>query len=295
MKDYYKALETVESATAAEIKTAFKKLAKKYHPDVNEGNPKAEERFKEISEAYEVLGKEKERQKYDHARSGRGSFNFGGFSHHGPFEDFFHSSSGGAQSNFINEILNSLNLGGSSHREKKESSGFDSIFGSRNNYGSPHNSGNSATLKVPLKTAITGGQMQVNGLPGGSQAITIPEGIKDGSVISVNTKNGSCRLKLTIEDEHPFKIKGANIETTIRVNLTQATIGSKIKLKDPRNQDFIVTIPAGSQHGDALRLRGLGLSGGDLIVKVEVTIPKNLTEDEKKCFIELAQKMNWRY
>jgi DnaJ-class molecular chaperone len=72
-------------------------------------------------------------------------------------------------------------------------------------------------------------------------------------------------------------------------------LGSKIKLKDPRNQDFILTIPPGSQNGDVLRLRNLGLAGGDLLVKIEIAIPKELSENEKQYFIELAGKMNWRY
>ncbi len=289
MKDYYKILEVSQNASKEEIKKAFKRLAKKHHPDINKGDKKAEERFKEVSEAYEVLGRDDERRKYDDARSGRGSFRFEGFSKDGPFGDFFYSSSGSA-SDMFSEILKNFNFG-SSRDGSTGFSGFDSLFGSRSNRGGQH----AATLKVPLITAMAGGKVQVSGLPGGTQTLDIPAGSANGSIIQVKTSSGSMKLKLEIEDEHPFKVKGDNIETTICVNIAQAVLGSKIKLKDPRNQDFILTIPAGSQNGDALRLRGLGLPGGDLLVKIEVAIPKNLSDEEKKHFIELANRMNWRY
>ncbi|HQB82538.1 MAG TPA: DnaJ domain-containing protein [Candidatus Rifleibacterium sp.] len=298
MKDYYKILEVPQNASKEDIKKAFKRLAKKYHPDINKGDHRAEEKFKEISEAYEVLGRDDERQKYDAARLGRGSFNFEGFSKEGPFGDVFSSGSGNT-GDFFEQILSSLNLGGGRGRGKSGGSpfgGFESFFGSRGHGGhGGHSQQSTATLKVPLSTAVTGGKVQVSGLPGGTQTIDIPSGSTNGLVFHVSTSGGSYNLKLEIEDEHPFKVKGHNIETTICVNLAQAVLGSKIKLKDPRGQDFILTIPPGSQHGDALRLRGLGLPGGDLMVKIEVAIPKNLSEDEKKHFAELATKMGWRY
>lgn len=292
MKDYYKILEVPQNASKEDIKKAFKRLAKKNHPDINKADKHAEEKFKEISEAYEVLGREDERQKYDAAKSGQGSFNFEGFSKEGPFGDFFYSNSG-SSGDIFSEILKNLNLGGSGRKSGGSPfGGFESFFGSK---GGNHAPQASATLKVPLTTALAGGKVQVSGLPGGTQTIDIPSGSTNGSIFKVSTSGGSYSLKLEIEDEHPFKVKGQHIETTICVNLAQAVLGSKIKLKDPRNQDFILTIPPGSQHGDTLRLRGIGLPGGDLLVKIEVAIPRNLNDDEKKHFAELATKMGWRY
>ncbi|EKD84219.1 MAG: DnaJ protein, partial [uncultured bacterium] len=206
MKDYYKILEVTESATKEDIKKAFKRLAKKYHPDINKGDNKAEERFKEVSEAYEVLGREDERRKYDAARSGRGSFNFEGFSKEGPFGDFFHSSSGNA-SDMFSEILKNFNFG-SSRDGSTGFSGFDSLFGSRPKRESQH----AATLKVPLITAMAGGKVQVSGLPGGTQTLDIPAGAANGSILQVKTSSGNFKLKLEIEDEHPFKVKDNNVE-----------------------------------------------------------------------------------
>lgn len=292
MQDYYKILEVTQEATQEDIKKSFKRLAKKYHPDINKGKANTEEKFKEISEAYEVLGREKERQKYDDARSGRGSFNFEGYSKEGPFGDYFHSSAGNSStSDIFAEILKGFNLGSSKRGGSSSFGGFESLFSNR---GSARPD-TAATLKVPLSSALSGGKIQVSGLPGGSQTIDIPPGVANGAIIKANTPSGNYSLKLEIEDEHPFKIKGNHIETTIRVNIVQAVLGSKVKLKDPRNQDFIVTVPPGSQSGDTLRMRGLGLSSGDLLVKIEVIIPKTLDESEKQHFIELANRMNWRY
>lgn len=297
MQDYYKILEVPETASQEDIKKAFKRLAKKYHPDINKGQPGVEEKFKELSEAYEVLGREDERKKYDAARSGRGAFNFEGFSKEGPFGDFYSSS--GNTSDIFSEILKSFNFGGSRQSGGSSGGGFEDFFNSRSR-SHPHSRSHSqhqssATLKVPLKTAMSGGKVQVSGLPGGTQTIDIPTGSANGAIFRADTPSGTFNLKLEIEDEHPFKVKGNHIETTICVNIVQAVLGSKIKLKDPRNQDFILTIPPGSQYGDTLRLRGLGLPGGDLLVKIEVAIPRNLSEEEKQHFIELATRMNWRY
>lgn len=291
MKDYYKILEVPQDAPQEDVKKAFKRLAKKYHPDTNKGE-KTEEKFKELSEAYEVLGREDARKKYDEARSGTGSFNFEGFSKDGPFGDYFHSSGNGGTSDIFSEILKSFNFGSSSRGAGSSFGGFESFFNSR---GSSNQAPTAATLKVPLKSAVSGGKIQVSGLPGGSQTIDIPQGSSNGSILKVSTSSGTFNLKLEIEDDHPFKVKGSNIETTICVNIVQAVLGSKIKLKDPRNQDFILTIPSGSQNGDTLRLKGLGLPGGDLLVKIEVAIPRDLSDAEKQHFIELASRMNWRF
>lgn len=293
MKDYYKILEVSPTATKDEIKRAFKKLAKKYHPDINKGDKKTEEKFKELSEAYEVLGNEHEREKYDSARTGRGSFKFEGFSKEGPFGDFFYHHSGKTgSSDFFEEILKSFGgLGGKSGGSPF--GGFDNLF-NRPSGKSNQRQDAQATLKIPLSTAINGGKISVSGLPGGSQTVSIPANSLSGQIISVDTYQGAFNLKLEIEDEHPFKVKGNHIETTISINMAQALLGSKVKLRSPRGEDFIVTVPPGSQNGDSLRLRDQGL-GGDLFIKLEVNVPKTLSDAQKKAFVDFADKMGWKY
>jgi molecular chaperone DnaJ len=297
MKDYYKILEVSSNASKSDIKKAFKRLAKKYHPDINKGDNKAEERFKEISEAYEVLSRDDERAKYDSARTGQGSFRFDGFSKEGPFKDFFYSSSGSGSrgsSDIFEEILRSFGgFGSNSSSGNSGFSSFDNIF-NRSGSGKNQARGADATLKIPLSTAIKGGKISVSGLPGGSQTIDVPANVSNGQQIKVDTYKGTFSLKLEIEDEHPFRVKGKHIETTISINLAQAVLGSKVKLRGPRGDEFILTVPPGSQNSAVLRLKGLGL-GGDLRVKLEVAIPTRLTETQKQAFIELAEKMDWKY
>ncbi len=180
----------------------------------------------------------------------------------------------------------------SSTRGRTSFNGFEGIF----NRGSSRGGAGAANanLKIPLSTAIKGGKISVSGLPGGSQNVEIPANATNGQILHVDTYQGKFRLKLQIEDEYPFRVKGKNIETTISINLAQAVLGSKIKIKGPRGDDFILTVPAGSQNADILRLRGLGL-GGDFLVKLEVIIPKTLTEEQKEAFTDLAKKMNWKF
>ncbi|GAB4273438.1 MAG: J domain-containing protein [Candidatus Rifleibacteriota bacterium] len=297
MKDYYKILEVSPTATKDEIKRAFKRLAKKYHPDINKGDKKTEEKFKELSEAYEVLSNDEARTKYDAARSGAGSFRFEGFSKEGPFGDFFYSSSGSTRgsADFFEEILRSFGGFSSSSSKKSDASSFssfESLFRGGSGKSSVKNA--NATLKIPLSTAINGGRISVSGLPGGSQNVDIPAGTYNGQIIKVDTYQGAFHLKIEVEDEHPFKVNGKNLETTIHINLAQAILGSKIKLRTPKGDDFIVTVPAGSQNGDVLRLRGLGL-GGDLLVKLDIKIPTKLNDEQKEAFCNFAKKMNWKY
>ncbi len=292
MKDYYKVLGIDSSASKDEVKKAFKKLAKQHHPDINKGNPKSEEKFKEISEAYEVLSRDDERRKYDAARSGGHNFRFDGFSQDGPFRDFFSQGSQGG-SDFFEDILRGFGgFGGSSSRQGSPFSGFESIFGggSRQRPSAPN-----ATLKVPLDTAVNGGKIQVSGLPGGTQTIDVPAGTANNSVLKVNSNQGTIHLKISVEDEAPFKVNGKNIETTITINLAQALLGSKVKLKSPARENFILTIPKGSKPGDVLKLKHQGLGGGDLLVKLDIDFPKNMTEEQIDLFKAFAEEMGWRY
>ena len=132
------------------------------------------------------MSKDDERRKYDAARMGGGPFNFNGFSQNGPFSDFFHSSGSAGSGDFFEEILRSFGgFGSTGRRSSHSSSGFDSFFNRR-----PGPGASTATLKVPLKTALSGGQIQVSGLPGGTQTITVPAGSANGSILRVSTLQG---------------------------------------------------------------------------------------------------------
>lgn len=283
-KSFYDVLGVKQEASQEEIKRAFKTLAKKHHPDANKGNKRDEEKFKEISEAYDTLGNAESRKRYDMEQMG-GGFNFnGGFrGGHPGGHDGFESAE-----DLLQRIMGGR--GGFPGRGGSSFGGFADMFGGEQEYAS-----DSATLKVPLGTACTGGKIQVSGLPGGAQTVHIPAGVEDGAVLKVHTQNGPFRLRISIENEAPFKLKGNVVQTEITVNLAQAILGSRIKLRSPRGEDVILTIPPGTQSGDALRLRGQGLGSGDLHVKIEVQIPKKLDEEQTELFRKFAESAGMRF
>jgi len=283
-KNFYDVLGVKQDASQDEIKKAFKTLAKKHHPDANKGNKRDEDKFKEISEAYDTLGKAESRKRYDMEQMGGGGFNFnGGFGGGYP----------GGHPGFENaeDLLRRVMGGRGRFRDQYGSSfgGFADMFG-QNEYES-----NVATLKVPLGVACTGGKIEVSGLPGGAETVIIPQGVEDGATLKVHTKDGPFRLRISIENETPFKLKDGVVQTEITINLAQAVLGSRIKLRSPRGEDVIVTVPAGTQNGDVLRLRGQGLGSGDLHVKLEVQMPKKLDEEQQELFRKFAESAGMRY
>ncbi|HOY68345.1 MAG TPA: DnaJ domain-containing protein [Candidatus Ozemobacteraceae bacterium] len=282
-KNFYEVLGVSKDASQDEIKKAFKALAKKHHPDANKGNKRAEEKFKEIAEAYDTLGNPESRQRYDLEQDG-GGFGFGG-----GFRGGFPGGHGDFES--AEDLLRRVMGGRGGFRGGFEGGfgGFSDMFGG-NEYES-----NTATLKVPLGIACTGGKIQVSGMPGGPQAVTIPAGVEDGAVLKVHTSSGPFRLRISIENEAPFRLKGNVVQTEITINLAQAILGSRIKLRSPRGEDVILTIPAGTQSGDTLRLRGQGLGSGDLHVRIEVQIPKKLDEEQQELFRKFAEAAGMRF
>ena len=326
MKDYYKILEVKENATKDDIKKSFKRLAKKYHPDINKDNKEAEQKFKEISEAYEVLGKEEERKKYDNQRKGWGRYNFTGFTQNGPFDEFFkdYRKRYGDDSKYANkgkapdlgDVWDYIFNGDDDDPDSNNT--FSSLFGKvsdifgngekKNTASSsetktkPQNQNNNTSnttrsknknydyvLKIPLEKAVSGGYVMVNSPE--PTSVYIHPGAADEDVILVN----GYKYQLSIQAEEPFVLNGNNIETTVCINIVQAVLGSKIRFKAPNGQNLIVTVPAGSNNGTKLKFAGMGLSGGDLFVIIEVLIPKNIDSTQEAEFKKLAQVMNWRY
>ncbi len=286
MKDFYKVLGLQPTASDSEIKRTFKDLAKRHHPDRNKGNPKSEEKFKEISEAYEVLGNPESRKKYDEERE---LLNHPGFSSRGsPFSGFGNVTGDNAE-DFFSQFAKS--------RFQKERGGFGGLrdFADFFSENVMRDEPQSATLRIPLKIACAGGDIQVSGLPGEPQNISIPAGTEDGAVFSVNTSQGPFRLRVAIEDSPPFKIRGKDIELTISINIAQAVLGSKVKIQDPRGDSIILSVPQGSQHGKTLRLKNLGLGGGALLVRVEIQIPEKLSEQERELFVQFAKTVGLKF
>jgi len=288
--DYYKALEIPKTATETDIKKSYRKLARKYHPDLNPNNKEAEKKFKEINEANEVLSNPENRKKYDkygkdwqHAdeiekmnkqqRSQRssGGYNFGGGENSGDFSEFFESMFGGRaggsrQAKFRGEDVNAeLNL----------------------------------NIRDVLHT-----QQQTFTVNGKNIRMTFPAGIEDGQVIKVSGHgspginggpNGDLYIRFTIVNNTKFKREGSNLYTSVDLDLYTALLGGEI-LVDTLDSTVKLKVAPETQSGTKVKLKGKGFpvykaenQFGDLYISYNVKLPTRLTEKEKELFNELKK------
>ncbi|HVI44457.1 MAG TPA: J domain-containing protein [Chitinophaga sp.] len=310
VKDYYKVLGVDKTATADQIKKAYRKLAVKYHPDKNPDDKTAEEKFKEINEAYEVLSDADKRKKYDQFGE-----NYKYYEQHGGRpEDFDWSQYGGRgqQGHSYTYQGNMEDLFGNGGGEGKFSDFFEQLFGSRFSGGSRRQQGPArgrdvqATMEVSLEDAYNGGTRQVE--VGGSRInIKLKPGLHEGQVIRLKGKGSPGRkggesgdLLITIQlSLHPqYELKGKDIYTDLAVPLYTAILGGKITVSTP-GPALNMNIPAGTDSGKVFRLKGKGMpaydhrgEAGDLYLKAVVHIPSQLSDKEKELFQQLSQLKN---
>ncbi len=299
-KDYYKLLEVSKTATKDEIEKAYKRLARKYHPDLNHDDPKAEERFKDINEAHEVLKDPEKRRMYDqlgpnwkdgqHFQNGGGfgGFNQGNFSGGGDFSDFF-------------EML--FRQGGGAGNAGGGFGGFGGFGGQGR--GRPRRGQDvEATVYISLEDVLQGGPKNINlNTSDGPKnlKVNIPKGIKSGGKLRLSGQGGpgspNGDLYLVIEyDKHPqFKVDGTNISTEIFVHPWEAVLGVKVEVPTLEGK-VEMNIPAGSSSGRKLRLKGKGLgtenARGDEYVIINIKTPslENMSEKAKELWQALADE-----
>lgn len=300
-KDYYEILGLTKTAKEDEIKKTFRKLALKYHPDRNPGDKAAEERFKEISEAYEVLSDPEKRQKYDQfgkywQQAGQGNWgqgvpntDFGGFdfSQYGNFDEF------------INELLGRFNTQGAGNRsysyrtQPGSGAGFNDFGGFGNQ---ATNSDREATLRLTLSEAFRGVQKRLN-LGNEIVEVRIPAGAKAGSRVKVrgkgqvnpyNQQRGDLYLNVQLEPHPIFQFEGDNLVCEVPITPDEAALGCSIEVPTP---DGLVTmkVPPAVKSGQSLRLRGKGWilpkdGRGDQLVRIVIEIPKSLSEVEREYY-----------
>jgi len=303
-KDYYKILGVDKKATQADIKKAYRKLAMKYHPDKNQGNPKAEEKFKEISEANEVLGTPENRKKYDqlganwkhyekngaYANQGYGHGQYGGHYQGGGegmnMDDIF---GGGGFSDFFKTFFGGGFGGGNSQARTK-----------RNLKGTDY----STKLTLTLLEAFQGTERLID-IKGNTIKVKVGKGIQDGQRLRVKGKGGTATsggrsgdlyIQIIILPDPRFKRKENDLFTTVETDLYTAVLGGKQtveSLKGPVN----IKIPPGTQNGKTFRLKNMGMPdythavvSGDLFVKVNIRIPQKLKPEEKALFEKLRKE-----
>ncbi len=315
--DYYKTLGVAKSATEQEIKKAFRKLAQKYHPDKNAGDKTAEQRFKEINEAYSVLSDEEKRKQYDrfganweqYARSGVNPddfarYGFGGAGGQGfGGQGFGGQGAGGQGMNMSPEEFEELFGGGGAGGY---STIFDTLFGgqrqgrsSRGGMGFDTRSAapppREVSVQITLEEALSGSTRLLQEPDGKRIEVTIPRGVKTGSKVRVKGEGGMGDILLRVEvlPHKLFAREDNNLRVHVPVDLYTALLGGEVQVPT-LDRPVALTVPAGSQNGRTFRLRGLGMphlrnpdQRGDILAVADVQLPSKLSAREKELFEEL--------
>jgi len=374
-KDFYRVLGVAENAKPDEIKKAYRKLAKQYHPDANASDPTAAEKFKEVSEAYAVLSDDDKRKQYDQMRK-LGAFGggLGGFRPAGA-RPGASAGQGGATFSF----------------DDMEIGGLGDLFGSLFDFGKKRGPGSAPgarpagpqrgenieyQVEVPFKTAARGGTITVTlpvteecpvctgtgakpGTPvitcpeckgsgtitfgqggfgvtrpcpncmgrgkvpqdpcancGGTGSVrqqktvnvTIPAGVDNGSKVRIAGQGekgagggppGDLLINVRVTPDHFFQREGLDLVSQVPINLAQAVLGSKIKVRTVDGKSVVLRIPPGTQGGTRFRIKGQGVEKagrrGDQYVKVEVGVPETLTDEQRKQFEDFAAAAGLRH
>ncbi|MFZ1961268.1 MAG: DnaJ C-terminal domain-containing protein [Methylovirgula sp.] len=301
MRDPYTVLGVTKSADMAEIKKAYRRLAKKFHPDQSK-DPKAKDKFAEVSSAYEILGDEKKRAQFD-----RGEIDAEGKPRFQGFEGF---GAGAGPGGFTRRA----GPGGFEHFEFRTGPGgggfdasdlFSDLFGGaagqRRSAGQsrplPRGEDVSAQLTVALREAVHGGKSRVSLPTGRTLEVSVPAGVEDGQQIRLKGQGlaspfggepGDALVTIKIAKHPYFRVEGRDLRLDLPLTLYEAVLGAKVNVPTLDGQ-VELNVPAGSNGGRTLRLRGKGLPGatpGDLLVTLRIVLPNETDPD----LLELARK-----
>lgn len=300
-QDPYQELGVARSASADEIRRAFRKLAKQYHPDKNPGDKSAEERFKRVSAAFDLLGDEDKRKKFDRGEIdadgretmrgftgepfGRGGFNGGG---QGGFGGQFEGVD-------LNDILGEM-FGGRGGGGAGGGGPFRGGFG-----GGPAKGADvRARLEIDLEDAIQGARKRIAFSDGRTIEVTIPKGATDGQTLRLKGQGspgragpGDALIELTLRPHPVFRREGETLVMDLPVSVPDAVLGAKVQAPTPEGT-VALTVPRGSNSGSTLRLKGRGLPDGrggrgDLLARVLVMLP-DAPDPELERFAETWRK-----
>jgi curved DNA-binding protein len=300
-KDYYKSLGVDRKATQDEIKKAYRKLAMKYHPDHNPGDKKAEEKFKEINEAYQVLGDEKQRTRYEQLGDSYSRWKQTGGATPFNWEDWVARSPGGGATRVEVGDLEDLFGGGFSDF-------FNSIFGNMGGGASQRGQVRRSTrparqavqeypVQISLQEAYRGTERLVQ-IDTRRVQVKIPAGAQIGTKIRMSkvAPDGSdIYLKIEVTPDKTFERKGDDIYTETTIDFYTAVLGGQTRVI-ALSGDVILSIPEGTQPGQVFRLAGKGMPKlrnpqefGDLYVHIKVSMPRNLTQKQRSLFQQLRE------
>lgn len=294
--DYYKVLGVDKTATETDIKKAYRKLARKYHPDLNPNDKEAEQKFKELNEANEVLSNTENRKKYDqygehwkdgeaYEKSKQQQQQYQSNQQSGGYENY---SNGGEYSDFFENIFGGRASGGRSRQSAFKGQDFN------------------AELQLDLKDVYETHKRTLT-INGKNIRLTIPAGVENGQVIKIPGQGaeganggpkGDLYITFTIANNSNFKLDQHNLYTTVDLDLYTAVLGGEITA-NTFDGKVKLKVQEGTQNGAQVKLKGKGFpiykkegSFGDLYITYQITIPKNLSDKEKELFVELSKIKN---
>lgn len=299
-RDYYEALGVPRDASEQDIRRAYRKLAREHHPDVNK-EPGAEDRFKEISEAYEVLRDKDKRERYDRLGADwKAGQDVSGARGAGAYEEAFRAGDGfsdvrvdfggGDFSDFFESFFAGQGVRGRRSGGRAGANGFSRRGGDRE-----------ATLELTLEEAASGGKRRLSLGDGRDFEVDIPRGVRDGQRIRLAGQGGEGTgggpagdlfLRVRVKPHPQFRVKGSDLYVDLPVSPWEAALGAEVPVRT-LSGTARVRVPPGSSSGRRLRLRGEGLpsaggSAGDLYAVVTVRVPKRLNKAERELFERLA-------
>jgi DnaJ-class molecular chaperone len=298
-RDYYEVLGVKRSASEDEIKKAYRKLAREHHPDRNPGDKKAEARFKEIQEAYDVLSDKTKRSQYDRFGRVGPDGGFGG----GPGGSTFRWGTGGpggfqevdpaeAADLFRQMFGGGLGGGFGGMENVEEMLGRGSRRGGRGRRAQPPPEAESE-VTIPFLTAALGGSISIQ-VDGRELSVKIPPGVSDGQVLRLQGQGpggGNLRLKLRIQPHPYFRREGNDIILETPISVAEAVLGAKIDVPTIDGSRLTVKVPPGTSSGARLRLRGKGIAGGDQFIEIKVVVPSSV-DDKSRQLIEEFSRLN---
>lgn len=296
-KDYYKTLGISRNASTDEIRKAYRKLAMQYHPDRNPGDKQAEERFKEVNEAYQVLSDSQKKAHYDQVGSAYSNWQQRGV-----------PSGGFDWSQFARGAPSGTRVNVEDFGEDLFSDFFRSIFGGMGGVGSaargnPAQRGNPAyqqQVEISLEDAFNGATLQIQ-TEGKRKKVRIPAGVRTGSKVRVAGAgpNGmDLYLIVQVKEDERFERRGSNLHTTAKVSAFTAILGGEAEVETMTGK-VKLTIPPGTQPEQVFRVAGRGMpqlknpsSKGDLLVRLKVEIPRYLSSKQRE-LLEEASKIKF--
>jgi len=291
--DYYETLGVKRDASEGDIKSAYRKLARKYHPDRNPGDKQAEAKFKEVQEAYDVLSDKAKRANYDRFgtaepgagfRGGRGgqrgqTFHWGGGGP-GGFQEMDPAAASELFRNLFGEGGGTEDLG--------------DLFGQRGR-GRRTRRAEAPEVErevtIPFMTAALGGSVNLN-VDGRELSVKIPAGVAEGQALRLQGQapgGGNLKLVLRIQPHPYFRREGKDVILEVPLALPEAVLGTKVDVPTLDGTRLTVKIPPGASSGSRLRLRGKGIGGGDQYIEVKVQVPAPKDDRSRELIEEFAR------